>query len=203
MRTCAFTHETLLCVWLELLVMSCKSRLISVYCCISKQGWVNQEGLLGRTIKCFQLLIEIWPDEKIQQQLDTCTRKTPVLEKIARRLEEEGGFCRSFFHTFKIVMLCSWGICACVCNTNPGSSQVCVYTRLWYFSVSTKSSRIVTCHYKNCQLVNTMQWETFRTTLKKQFETQAQKRLSGLWIVFSLSIYLKSEAVFVRSPRKL
>ena len=31
-------------------------------------------------------LIEIWADEGIQQQLDSCTRKRPILQKIARRL---------------------------------------------------------------------------------------------------------------------
>ncbi len=35
------------------------------------------------------LLISIWADEKIQQQLDTCTRKKAVYEKIAKRLKED------------------------------------------------------------------------------------------------------------------
>ena len=41
------------------------------------------------------LLISIWTDEKIQQQLDTCTRKKAVFEKIAKRLKEEGGYVRT------------------------------------------------------------------------------------------------------------
>ena len=35
-------------------------------------------------------LIEICADEGIQQQLDSCTRKRPILEKIVRRLQREG-----------------------------------------------------------------------------------------------------------------
>ena len=41
-------------------------------------------------MKCF-LFIDIWAGDKIQQQLDKCTRKKPIWEKIARRVEEEGG----------------------------------------------------------------------------------------------------------------
>ena len=41
------------------------------------------------------LLIDIWADEKIQHQLDSCSRKKPIFEKMAKRLEEEGGFTRS------------------------------------------------------------------------------------------------------------
>ena len=41
-------------------------------------------------------LIEIWADEGIQQQLDSCTRKRPVFETIARRLGEEGEYTRTF-----------------------------------------------------------------------------------------------------------
>ena len=41
-------------------------------------------------------LIEIWADEGIQQQLDSCTRKRPIFEKIARRLQEEGEYIRTF-----------------------------------------------------------------------------------------------------------
>ena len=41
-------------------------------------------------------LIEIWVDEGIQQQLDSCTRKRPIFEKIARRLQGEGEYIRTF-----------------------------------------------------------------------------------------------------------
>ena len=41
-------------------------------------------------------LIEIWTDEGIQQQLDSCTRKLTIFEKIARRLQEEGEYIRTF-----------------------------------------------------------------------------------------------------------
>ena len=41
-------------------------------------------------------LIELWADEGIQQQLDSCTRKRPIFEKIARRLQEEGEYIRTF-----------------------------------------------------------------------------------------------------------
>ena len=41
-------------------------------------------------------LIEIWADEGIQQQLDSCTRKRPIFQKIARRLQEEGKYIRTF-----------------------------------------------------------------------------------------------------------
>ncbi len=37
-----------------------------------------------------QALIEIWAGGGIQQQLNSCTRKRPIFEKIARRLEGEG-----------------------------------------------------------------------------------------------------------------
>ena len=40
------------------------------------------------------LLINIWADKSIQQALDNCSRKRPIFEKIAKRLEE-GGFIRS------------------------------------------------------------------------------------------------------------
>ncbi|XP_048578645.1 uncharacterized protein LOC125560657 [Nematostella vectensis] len=44
------------------------------------------------------MLISIWADEKIQQQLDNCSRKRSVFEKIAKRLEaeSEGRFTRSY-----------------------------------------------------------------------------------------------------------
>ena len=42
------------------------------------------------------LLISIWADEKIQQQLDSCSRKRQIFEKIAKRLEAEGAFMRSY-----------------------------------------------------------------------------------------------------------
>ncbi len=42
------------------------------------------------------LLISIWADEKIQQQLDSCSRKRPIFEKIAKRLEAEGKFMCSY-----------------------------------------------------------------------------------------------------------
>ena len=41
-------------------------------------------------------LIEIWADEKVQQQLDSCTRKKPIFEKMAQRLKDETGFERTF-----------------------------------------------------------------------------------------------------------
>ncbi len=41
------------------------------------------------------LLIGIWADEKIQQQLDSCSRKKPIFEKMAKKLLEKGGFARS------------------------------------------------------------------------------------------------------------
>ena len=40
-------------------------------------------------------LISIWADEKVQHQLDNCTKKVPVFQNIAKRLEE-AGFTRSF-----------------------------------------------------------------------------------------------------------
>ena len=41
-------------------------------------------------------LIEIWADEGIQQQLDSCTRKRPIFKKIARRLQGEGEYIGTF-----------------------------------------------------------------------------------------------------------
>ena len=41
-------------------------------------------------------LISIWSDEKIQEQLDSCTRKKHVFEKMAKRLENGHGFVRSY-----------------------------------------------------------------------------------------------------------
>ena len=41
-------------------------------------------------------LIGIWADEGIQQQLDSCTKKRPIFEKIARRMHEEGEYIRTF-----------------------------------------------------------------------------------------------------------
>ena len=41
-------------------------------------------------------LIGIWVDEGIQQQLDSCARKRPIFEKIARRMHEEGEYIRTF-----------------------------------------------------------------------------------------------------------
>ena len=41
-------------------------------------------------------LKEIWANEGIQQQLDSCTRKRPTFEKIARRLQGEGEYIRTF-----------------------------------------------------------------------------------------------------------
>ena len=55
----------------------------------------NERGTLWGDDEVFTL-IEIWADEGIQQQLDSCTRKRPVFEKIARRLEEEGEYTRTF-----------------------------------------------------------------------------------------------------------
>ncbi len=40
-------------------------------------------------------LINIWADERIQQQLDGCTRKRPSFEKMAKTLAE-AGFARTF-----------------------------------------------------------------------------------------------------------
>ena len=40
-------------------------------------------------------LIGIWADEKVQHQLDNCTKKVPVFQNIAKRLEE-AGFTRTF-----------------------------------------------------------------------------------------------------------
>ena len=40
-------------------------------------------------------LISIWAEEKVQHQLDNCTKKVPVFQNIAKRLEE-AGFTRSF-----------------------------------------------------------------------------------------------------------
>ena len=37
------------------------------------------------------LFIDIWAGDKIQQQLDTSTRKKQIWEKIAQSVEEEGG----------------------------------------------------------------------------------------------------------------
>ena len=36
------------------------------------------------------VLINIWAGYKLQQQLNTCIRKKPIWEKIARRVEEGG-----------------------------------------------------------------------------------------------------------------
>ena len=51
--------------------------------------WADEEILL---------LISIWANEKIQQQLDSCSRKRPIYEKMAKRLKEEGDYIRSFSH---------------------------------------------------------------------------------------------------------
>ena len=40
-------------------------------------------------------IINIWADENIQQALETCSRKRPIFEKIAKSLEESG-FIRSY-----------------------------------------------------------------------------------------------------------
>ena len=40
------------------------------------------------------LLINLWADKSIQQVLDSCSRKRPIFETIAKRLDE-GGFIRS------------------------------------------------------------------------------------------------------------
>ena len=48
-------------------------------------------------------LIEIWADEGIQQQLGPCTRKRPIFEKIARRLQEEGEYIRTFAQVREII----------------------------------------------------------------------------------------------------
>ena len=37
------------------------------------------------------VFIDIWAGDKIQLQLDTCIRKKPIWEKIARRVKEDGG----------------------------------------------------------------------------------------------------------------
>ena len=60
-------------------------------------------------------LIEIWVDEGIQQQLDSCTRKRPIFEKIAKRLWEEG----EYRHKQRMRN-----------DVNPESTQLCVYTAL-------------------------------------------------------------------------
>ena len=39
---------------------------------------------------------EIWVDKGIQQQLGSCTRKWPIFEKIAQRLQGEGEYIRTF-----------------------------------------------------------------------------------------------------------
>ena len=41
-------------------------------------------------------LIEIWAGEEIKQQLDSCRRKWPIFEKIARRLQGEGEYICTF-----------------------------------------------------------------------------------------------------------
>ena len=41
-------------------------------------------------------LIKIWADQKVQQQLDLCTRKKPILETMAQRLKDETVFVRTF-----------------------------------------------------------------------------------------------------------
>ena len=52
------------------------------------------ENGLGRMKKLF--IDRHLGDEKIQQALDYCSRKKPIfLEKMAKRLEEEGGYIRS------------------------------------------------------------------------------------------------------------
>ena len=48
--------------------------------------WEDEEVLL---------LVDIWTDEKIQRSLDCCTRKRPIYEKMAKKLEE-GGYIRSY-----------------------------------------------------------------------------------------------------------
>ena len=63
------------------------------------------------------LLIDIWKIDckrwiswrymdwwEIQHQLDTCTRKKPIWEKMARMLKGEGGFCRSFVQIKEKIM---------------------------------------------------------------------------------------------------
>ena len=54
--------------------------------------WKDMEnkkgGLFWEDDEVF-LLISIWADEKIQQQLDTCTRKKALFEKIRKRLKED------------------------------------------------------------------------------------------------------------------
>ena len=46
----------------------------------------------GATWSCDEVktLIGIWADEKVQHQLDNCTKKVPVFQNIAKRLEEAG-----------------------------------------------------------------------------------------------------------------
>ena len=40
-------------------------------------------------------VISTWADEKVQHQLDNCTKKVPVFQNIAKPLED-AGFTRSF-----------------------------------------------------------------------------------------------------------
>ena len=47
-----------------------------------------------------KILISIWADEKVQHQLDNCTKKVPVFQNIAKWLEETG-FIRSFIQIRK------------------------------------------------------------------------------------------------------
>ena len=42
------------------------------------------------------LLVSIWADEKIQQQLDSCVCKRPICEKMAMCLKEESNFDRTY-----------------------------------------------------------------------------------------------------------
>ena len=44
--------------------------------------------------EAISLLINIWADARIQQALDTCSRKRPIFENIAQRLAM-AGFTRS------------------------------------------------------------------------------------------------------------
>ena len=55
----------------------------------------TERGTLWRNNEVMAL-IEIRAYEGIQQQLDSCTRKWPIFEKIARRLQGEGEYIRTF-----------------------------------------------------------------------------------------------------------
>ena len=56
-------------------------------------------------------LIEIWTDEGIQQQRNLCTRKQPIFENIARRLQEEGEYIRTFIQVREKNMIFNKNIC--------------------------------------------------------------------------------------------